>query len=695
MISHRAVVNAILDTNRRFHLGPHDRVAALAPLHHDMSVYDIFGILAAGGTVVMPEASGVRDPAHWAELISEKQVTVWNSVPAMMEMFVEYVTEHSELHCESLRLAFLGGDWIPLTLPDGIKVLFPDIQVVSVGGPTESTLWNIFYPIKTLSPGIRSIPYGRPIANAKYYVLDHWLEHRPTWVPGKLYCAGVGLAKGYWRDEEKTASSFVYHPGIQERLYRTGDLGRYLPDGNIEFLGREDFQVKIRGYRVELAEIEFALASCPGVRTAIVTATSGVPDEKRLIAYIVPSVQPSPSQTSLRSFLQQKLPDYMIPSSFVAIDELPLNASGKIDRRALPPPPKEVESKTPADHGNIVGAIDGIVAGVLKLNTVDWDVNLLSLGATSLDMIRVANRLEKELSFRPKIDEFYADPTVRGLSRAYERARTRAPSAPSDRTLGPGQAMLSYELILDPEERSSFKEKQPGLRRLGDKRAYVELGNEAFSQLTDNYVNRQSCRRFSSAQITFAAFSAFLDCLRQIRVNGAPKYLYPSGGGLYPVQTYLYLKPGRVAGVPSGTHYYHPVYHRLVVLTPNAKIEGSIYSRLINRPVFESAAFAIFLVAQFAAIGPLYGDRSAEFATLEAGYMSQLLMMHAPFNKIGLCPIGTVDFNPVRHLFLLEQSHVLLHSLLGGATATPAASPLQQIFSLTESRDPEWEEGEI
>ena len=197
----------------------------------------------------------------------------------------------------ALRLALLSGDWIPVALPGRLMALLPQLQVISLGGPTETTIWDICYPIKAVDPTWRSIPYGQPMANAHYHVLNEALEPCPVWVPGHLYSGGVGLARGYWRDEEKTRASFINHPRSGERLYRTGDMGRYLPNGKIEFLGREDFQVKIRGYRIELGEVEAALLQHPRVRAGVVTAVGEPQGSKRLVAYVVPDPGQGPTSS--------------------------------------------------------------------------------------------------------------------------------------------------------------------------------------------------------------------------------------------------------------------------------------------------------------------------------------------------------------------------------------------------------------
>nr|UYH37518.1 amino acid adenylation domain-containing protein [Myxococcaceae bacterium MCy9487] len=288
MISHRGAVNTILDINRRFAVAPEDRTLAISALTFDLSVYDIFGLLAAGGAVVIPTADEARDPASVARLMAEHGVTVWNSVPALMQLLVDYLGAHPGQVPSGLRLCLLSGDWVPLPLPPAIQARWPDVRSISLGGATEASIWSIFHPIHEIAPDWKSIPYGKPLANQQFHVLNPALEPCPVWVPGALYISGQGLALGYWRDEERTRSSFPTHPRTGERLYKTGDLGRYLPGGGIEFLGREDFQVKVNGFRIELGEVEAALLQHPDVKEAVVTAVGELRGPKQLLAYVVP-----------------------------------------------------------------------------------------------------------------------------------------------------------------------------------------------------------------------------------------------------------------------------------------------------------------------------------------------------------------------------------------------------------------------
>lgn len=284
MISHGAARNTVDDINARFDVGPDDRVLGLAQLGFDLSVYDIFGPLAVGGALVLPEAARRGDPAHWAALVAEHGVSLWNSVPAQLQMFHEYLRAEHAADTGRLRLAMLSGDWIPVTLPDAVRARVPGLSVVSLGGATEAAIWSIHHPIDTVDPGLGSIPYGRPLANQTFRVLDPLMRDCPEHVTGELYIGGAGLALGYLGDEQRTAERFVEHPRSGERLYRTGDMGRRLTDGGIEFLGRVDGQVKLNGHRVELAEVEAALQGHPAVRLAAAV----VHDEggsRRLVAF--------------------------------------------------------------------------------------------------------------------------------------------------------------------------------------------------------------------------------------------------------------------------------------------------------------------------------------------------------------------------------------------------------------------------
>jgi len=286
MISHRAALNTVRDIDRRFGVGPADRVLGLAQLGFDLSVYDVFGPLSVGAAVVLPDAGRRADPAHWAELAQRYDVSIWNSVPAQMQMLDHYLAAEPGAELPALRMVMLSGDWIPVGLPDSIRRRLPGVRVVSLGGATEASIWSVAYPIGDVDPSWPSIPYGVPLANQTLHVLDAALRPCPDWATGELHIGGVGVAMGYLGDAERTDERFLTHPVTGERLYRTGDLARWLPDGNAEFLGREDDQVKIRGHRIELAEVVAALEGHPAVGAAAVVVGGDTPLERRLAAFV-------------------------------------------------------------------------------------------------------------------------------------------------------------------------------------------------------------------------------------------------------------------------------------------------------------------------------------------------------------------------------------------------------------------------
>ncbi|MEW2378725.1 amino acid adenylation domain-containing protein [Micromonospora sp. NPDC047812] len=664
-IDHRGAVNTLLDVTARFGVGPADRVLAVSALSFDLSVFDIFGTLAVGAAVVTLDPELARDPAHWRDVSHAHRVSVWNSVPALAGMLLDDADAGHPLPA-SLRLAMFSGDWIPLTLPDRLRKALPGIRVESLGGATEASIWSIHHPVDEVDPAWRSIPYGRALDHQGVHVLDDALRPRPTWATGDLYISGAGLALGYWRDEAATAASFVVHPVTGERLYRTGDLGRLRPDGTIEFLGREDGQVKVHGYRIELGEIEAALEGHPQVRAAALRLLGQAQGEKRLAAYVVPG-GPAPDPATLVAYLERRLPAYMVPTSFTVLDALPLSANGKVDRGQLPDPKPSPETvvEAPVLTDPAENRLVEIVAEILDLPVVAPDANLLLLGATSIDIVRITNALSGALGFRPKLARLMRQPTLADLLRMFrEHTAERAVVATAQR---------AATVVEDPAARAAFTADGRGRRGFAPGTPAVALAAPADPAYERRYTDYRSVRRFDADPVPAEALGRLLAALREREVDGRAKFQYGSAGGTYAVQTYVLVRAGRVDGVPGGAYYHDPAAHRLLALGRDRELSPDAFDYFVNRPVFEAAAFALFLVAQRAAIEPLYQEQSATFTAIEAGAMAQLLTMAAPDHGLGLCGIGALDTAELAALFDLEPSHRLVYALLGGGR--PGAEP--------------------
>lgn len=420
MIEHHSAVNLISWVNREFDVSGNDSLLFLTSMCFDLSVYDIFGILSSGGRIVIAEKEQVKNPDELRRLLKEERITFWDSVPSTMKYVIDAL-EDGNTGCvlEDLRLVFLSGDWIPVKLPEKIGMHFPNARVISLGGATEGTVWSIYYPVNEVDEFQTSIPYGKPIDNNFFYILDDERNIVPCGVAGELYIGGVGVARGYANDEERTKASFVedrFFNSEGGRMYKTGDLGRLLADGNIEFLGRKDHQVKIRGYRVELGEIESHLLKNVAIKEAIVVDRTDSSGNKYLCAYLVSDRELTGAE--LREYLAGELPDYMIPVYFIRLEKLPLTTNGKIDRKALPEPAQDIitGNRYTKPENDMERRLCDIWQEVLGLDRIGTTDDFFEIGGHSLKITALASRLRKQLGTEVPLREFFRLTTIRELA---------------------------------------------------------------------------------------------------------------------------------------------------------------------------------------------------------------------------------------------------------------------------------------
>ncbi|MFC1712466.1 amino acid adenylation domain-containing protein [Candidatus Poribacteria bacterium] len=418
------------------HLGSSRSILHMAPISFDASTFEMWGALLHGARCVLfrdriPTAEALGDAIQKYEID-----TLWLTA----SLFSTLIDEAPEILSE-VRQLVIGGEALSVYHVRRALSLLPSTQIINGYGPTESTTFTCCYQIPNqLSESINSIPIGRPIGNTKVYLLDSHLQPVPVGVPGELHIGGLGLARGYLNRPELTAEKFVPNPFSDEpggRLYKTGDLARYLPDGNIEFLGRMDYQVKIRGFRIELGEIESVLSEHPAVREVVVLAREDEPGDKRLAAYIVPSQ--ATSARELRSFLKDKLPNYMIPSTFTMLDALPITVSGKINRRALPKPDRlrtDLAEDYLAPRTPIEQQIADIWAAVLRLERIGIHDSFFELGGHSLLATQVISRLRRAFQVEIPLRVLFEIPTVANLAEFIEffDPETQSPDIASGNT---------------------------------------------------------------------------------------------------------------------------------------------------------------------------------------------------------------------------------------------------------------------
>lgn len=407
-MSHAAATNTIEEILRIWNIGVEDSVLSISAFDFDLSVFDIFGLLAAGGTVILINEDDFRDPEVWEKLIKIYGITIWNSAPALLDMFL---IMRKNNHFDKLRLALVSGDWVPLYLPEKwYKVTSINSQFVALGGATEGGIWSNYYCVSKIDKSWNSIPYGQALPKQKYRIMDENFVDCGVNIPGELQIGGGSLAKGYINDEELTMKKFITDVK-GERWYRTGDRGMRWVDGTIEFLGRMDTQVKIRGHRIELGEIESVLKSFLGIKEAVVVA-QGDKYHKELVAFYLGEYI---AENEIEGYLKLHLPEYSIPNSIIRLENFPLNANGKVDRKSLAEY-KKIDSVEiiPDKALNIVLTI---WEELLGNKVIDLDENLFKMGADSLLAARFVGAMNTRCGIEVHMKEVFMNPSINALTK--------------------------------------------------------------------------------------------------------------------------------------------------------------------------------------------------------------------------------------------------------------------------------------
>jgi len=428
-ISHAAVVNFLTSMRQQLAIADRDIWLAVTSLSFDIAALELFLPITTGSRVVVASRKVASDGQKLLETLNNSGATIMQATPASWKMLLAAGWPGSE----GLKI-LCGGEALPQQLANQLQLR--GSFVWNLYGPTETTIWSTIYQVDRKD---ESVSIGRPIANTQIYILDRYLMPVPVGVFGELHIGGAGLSRGYLNRPELTAekfipnpfaeggiyASFILHPSsfiLSERLYKTGDLARYLPDGNIEFMGRSDHQVKVRGYRIELGEIEETLRQHPAVQDAAAIAGDDGSGNQRLVAYVVLDPDKLPSISNLRGYLQEKLPEYMVPSAFVTLESLPLTPNGKLDRRALPQKCDRVSEETAftAPQTPTEKELAQIWMAVLELEKVGINESFFDIGGHSLMAMQLVSRVRTRFGVELPLYDFYAAPTIQNLAELIE-----------------------------------------------------------------------------------------------------------------------------------------------------------------------------------------------------------------------------------------------------------------------------------
>jgi amino acid adenylation domain-containing protein len=453
-VRHGSVVSLLEATRPTFGFGERDVWTLFHSYAFDFSVWEIWGCLLSGGRLVVAPLGVTQSPEEFYDLVRREGVTILNLTPsALRQLTAVRGGLAAGVERLALRLIVCGGEALPRELAPQLSAW--GVAVWNFYGPTEGTVWATANRVEDARAGEASTSIGRPLANTRVYILDERLRPSPVGAAGQLHVGGFGLARGYLNRPELTAEKFIPDPFSDEpgaRLYRTGDLARYMADGRIEFLGRMDHQVKLRGFRIELGEIEAVLGQYPSVREAVVLVREEGHDDQRLVAYLVADPRQPPSTSELRSHLRERLPEYMVPSSFVWLEALPLSTNGKLDRKALPAPADAGRSHSKEGFEEPQGATEEIVAGMwqhlLKSGEVGRGDNFFELGGHSLLATQLISWVREAFKVEVPLRGLFESPTLSAFSRLVERLHHSpgegAAAAPVTRAERGGALPLSY-----------------------------------------------------------------------------------------------------------------------------------------------------------------------------------------------------------------------------------------------------------
>ena len=462
-VPHRGLLNLVFWHRDVYKVTPADRATQVAGLAFDASVWELWPYLTAGASVHLPRDEIRAEPARLLQWLADQAITLSFAPTPLAEAMLKEPCPEGMV----LRALLTGGDKLRSPPPADLP-----FALINHYGPTENSVVATCGPVLPEASVERSPPIGRPISNVEVQLLDRNRRQVPVGVPGELHIGGRSLARGYHDQLQLTADAFIPHPFAPgERLYKTGDLARYLPDGNLEFLGRIDHQVKLRGFRIELGEIESILGQHPGVAAGVVVACGADEDQRRLVAYVVPAAGVRPSHGELTDFLQGKLPGYMVPSTFVLLESLPLTANGKVDHRALPAPsdsgPEPVTYVSPKTA--LEQSIASVWQEVLGLDKVGADDNFFNLGGHSLLMARVCTRLRRLLDREIAMVDLFHHATISSLAAHLGRGEdTDEPGVDAEQTrdLARGRRAATQDLLkLKQKTRAGRTGRQPSGRQ--------------------------------------------------------------------------------------------------------------------------------------------------------------------------------------------------------------------------------------
>lgn len=672
IISESAALNTVNAINKMFAVSATDVILNISNLYFDLSVFDIFSSMITGAEIVSV------NPLFWSSVGDRysNRITIWNSTPALANEFA------TKKRLDHIRLFLMSGDFVAINLVDKLFSMYSeDVSVIALGGATEASIWSNYFDCRQPHLG-RTIPYGHPLFEQELYIINTYSGMLcPENVPGEICISGAGLAEGYL-EAEQTAQAFVLDTQVGKRIYRTGDLGFLSDDGNIYITGRIAQEIKHNGYRIDLREIEKYITSMDCISNALVVVERLSEFRTRLSAVVE-----SPNRfvdTEIRTFLSEKLPHYMIPSNILVVKKFPLTNNGKIDtaelRRWLGEAKENTEEFSEAEK-EMLAIWKQTIPDDGYIEITHHNATYFDAGGQSLQAVELMNAIEQHYCLKISLHDLINNISLRDMTALVQSSLTFpmvTDRASAGNTSGDAsntedihsifdrQGMLydhshSYDknAFADPTYVDSFRRSSISRIVFSADQTDVIL---APAKSVSYYEKRHSIRRFDNTEMV--AFECLCELLGVLRQKNE-RYLYPSAGGLYPIDCYIYVKKNRVENVEEGIYYYNPKTNSLHKIN-GKQIDISAHF-FTNRDIFASSAFSLFLVYNSSASMPKYGGMAYYYAIIEAGIISELLSIQADRLGLGSCIIGEIDILSINSQLALDDDDKYLLTIEFGA----------------------------
>lgn len=685
-VSHDNVLSLFKNVESDYQISENDVWTLFHSYGFDFSVWEIFGALLYGGTLEIVPQAITKNPKKFVELIEEKSVTFLNLTPTAFYQICPILQKR--LHENSLRIIVLGGEKFNFKKLSTYYNYFTEknIDIFNMYGITETTVHVTSKKVEEsdIVSGISNI--GKPIENIDIYLLNDSLEKVATGEIGEIYVSGTGVSQGYMQ-EEMNKHRFLANPfRTGEILYKTGDLGRELPEGEFEYLSRADNQVQIRGYRIELGEIENQLLSYSKVIDAVINIETDHANNRLIIAYVISTELLNLAE--LKHFMNQRLPEYMVPNKIEQVAVFPMTANNKIDLKQLSLDRYSKLNQNleiqPEQSDSVIN-VQMIVKDILGLDELPAvSSDLFELGLTSLSMLELIEEIKTKYAYTLSIDYLLDKTTIKDIYDVLPRtqAKNSIIHQPStiERFLSIVQTVLQLNKLPDEDEdifnlgatSLSIIELTTEIANSFGVTLTIEdlLGNSQIKEIYSLVVNDENhLIDFSLAKpvkklISLEVFTDFISLLRGKSIKGVYKYLYPSTGGKNAVQTYLIVNNSKIEGLSKGAYFYNPIMNSLQLI--NQELSDSVFEEeIIDKVKYcnEDVSFYVFFVAQLAAIRPLYLNNSEAFSTIDSGYMTQLLYTNAKKYDFSVGIIKELTNEALKNILKLSDEHLAVNGL--------------------------------